>query len=200
MRRRSRRGRFQFAFTIMFHYLFPILTMGLGVLICGAEDAGAVAGKGARRIYGDAARFWARIFALTFGMGVVTGIPMEFQFGTNWARFSHYAGRRRRADAVHGGRVRLLRGIVVPRRVPARREARVARRSTGSRRSMVGGGAVLSGYFIVATNAWMQNPVGYGIVDGRAQLDVAVGAAHESLSALAVSARHLGRAASPGRW
>src|SRR5262245_51397611 len=82
-------ARFQFAFTILFHYLFPILTMGLGVLIAVLKTL-HLAGKG--EIYADAARFWAKIFALTFGMGVVTGIPMEFQFGTNWARFSHLAG------------------------------------------------------------------------------------------------------------
>ena len=82
-------ARFQFAFTIMFHYLFPVLTMGAGVLIAVLKTLHLL-GRG--EIYADAARFYARIFALTFGMGVVTGIPMEFQFGTNWARFSHFAG------------------------------------------------------------------------------------------------------------
>ena len=77
-------ARFQFAFTIMFHYLFPVLTMGLGVLIAVLKTLHLM-GRG--EVYADAARFAARIFALTFGMGVVTGIPMEFQFGTNWARF-----------------------------------------------------------------------------------------------------------------
>ena len=79
-------ARFQFAFTIMFHYLFPVLTMGLGVLIAVLKTLQII---NARDDYGDAARFWARIFAITFAAGVVTGIPMEFQFGTNWARFSH---------------------------------------------------------------------------------------------------------------
>src|SRR5262245_26479099 len=82
-------ARVQFAFTIMFHYLFPILTMGLGVLIAILKT---IQYFGGRDEYGDAARFWARIFAITFAAGVVTGIPMEFQFGTNWARFAQFAG------------------------------------------------------------------------------------------------------------
>ena len=81
--------RMQFAFTITFHYLFPQLTMGLALLIAVMKTLGLRAG--AER-WNDAARFWIRIFGLNFAMGVVTGIPMEFQFGTNWARFSAYAG------------------------------------------------------------------------------------------------------------
>src|SRR4026208_1196117 len=82
-------GRWQFAFTIMFHHLFPVLTMGLGVLIGVVKTIELRTGTAA---YGSAARFWARIFAITFAAGVVTGIPLEFQFGTNWARFSRHAG------------------------------------------------------------------------------------------------------------
>ena len=73
----------------MFHYLFPVLTMGLGVLIAVLKTIEVRTRDGH---YGEAARFWARIFAVTFATGVVTGIPMEFQFGTNWAGFSHFAG------------------------------------------------------------------------------------------------------------
>src|SRR6186997_385987 len=83
-------ARVQFAFTIMFHYLFPVLTMGLGVLIAILKTMQRFGRNG--EPYGQAARFWARIFAITFAAGVVTGIPMEFQFGTNWARFSQFAG------------------------------------------------------------------------------------------------------------
>src|SRR5262245_38982015 len=82
-------ARWQFAFTIMFHYLFPVLTIGLGVLNAVFKTIELRTGDVA---YGNAAKFWARIFAVTFATGVVTGIPMEFQFGTNWARFSHFAG------------------------------------------------------------------------------------------------------------
>jgi cytochrome d ubiquinol oxidase subunit I len=81
--------RLHFAFTITLHYLFPQLTMGLALLIVILKSI-ALLRTDAR--YNDAARFWARIFGINFAMGVVTGIPMEFQFGTNWADFSKAAG------------------------------------------------------------------------------------------------------------
>jgi len=81
--------RLHFAFTMTFHYLFPQLTMGLGLLIVVLK---AIALFKKDELYNNAARFWARIFAINFAMGVVTGIPMEFQFGTNWAAFSKTAG------------------------------------------------------------------------------------------------------------
>ena len=82
--------RLQFGFTITYHYLFPQLTMGLAFIIVVLKALGLKTGE-AR--YNDAARFWIRIFGINFAVGVVTGIPMEFQFGTNWAAFSRYAGR-----------------------------------------------------------------------------------------------------------
>src|SRR5262245_33377707 len=81
--------RLQFAFTIVYHYLFPVLTMGLALLILVMKLLGLRAGSEG---WNDAARFWIRIFGINFAMGVVTGIPMEFQFGTNWARLSRFAG------------------------------------------------------------------------------------------------------------
>src|SRR6202048_574693 len=81
--------RLHFAFTITFHYLFPQLTMGLALLLVALKTLALRTGN---QHYNQAARFWAKIFAINFVMGVVTGIPMEFQFGTNWARFSRSAG------------------------------------------------------------------------------------------------------------
>src|ERR1700741_1064726 len=81
--------RLHFAFTITFHYLFPQLTMGLALLILVLKT---IALRTGNPHYDHAARFWAKIFAVNFAMGVVTGIPMEFQFGTNWSRFSKAAG------------------------------------------------------------------------------------------------------------
>ena len=81
--------RLHFAFTITFHYLFPQLTMGLALLILVLKTMALRTGN---EHYHHAARFWAQIFAVNFAMGVVTGIPMEFQFGTNWSRFSKAAG------------------------------------------------------------------------------------------------------------
>jgi len=81
--------RLHFGFTITYHYLFPQVTMGLALLIVVLKSL-ALARNDAR--YDQAARFWAKIFAVNFVFGVITGIPMEFQFGTNWARFSTMAG------------------------------------------------------------------------------------------------------------
>src|SRR5690349_11081101 len=81
--------RLHFAFTVTFHYIFPQLTMGLALLLVVLKTMALRTGN---NHYNHAARFWARIFAINFALGVVTGIPMEFQFGTNWARFSKAAG------------------------------------------------------------------------------------------------------------
>src|SRR5947208_11097567 len=95
--------RLQFTLTVTFHYLFPILTMGLGLFIAWLKTV-AYFGREDRRLpllrktqderdaYESASRFWGKVFAVNFAVGVVTGIPLEFQFGTNWARFSNYAG------------------------------------------------------------------------------------------------------------
>jgi len=80
--------RLHFAFTITFHYLFPQLTMGLAPLIVVLKT---LALRRNDETYHQAARFWARIFAINFVLGVVTVIPMEFQFGTNWSHFSGFA-------------------------------------------------------------------------------------------------------------
>jgi len=81
--------RLHFAFTITYHYLFPQLTMGLALLIVVLKTIALVRHL---ETYNEAARFWAKIFAINFLIGVVTGIPMEFQFGTNWAQFARTTG------------------------------------------------------------------------------------------------------------
>src|SRR5437588_12542361 len=81
--------RFHFAFTITFHYLFPQLTMGLAPLIVILKTLHL---RTNNVIYHRSARFWAKVFGINFVIGVVTGIPMEFQFGTNWAEFSRVTG------------------------------------------------------------------------------------------------------------
>ena len=82
-------ARLQFALTIMFHYLFPPLTIGLGVLMVIVEGLALKTGDPR---YEAIARFWTRLFAVNFAMGVATGIVMEFEFGTNWATYSRYVG------------------------------------------------------------------------------------------------------------
>src|ERR1700730_16347487 len=81
--------RIHFAFTITFHYLFPQLTMGLAPLIVVLKTLAIRTGNEA---YNESVRFWTKIFGINFALGVVTGIPMEFQFGTNWAQFSRLTG------------------------------------------------------------------------------------------------------------
>ena len=81
--------RLHFAFTVTFHYLFPQLTMGLALILVIFKTMALRTGN---EHYNQAARFWARVFAINFVMGVATGIPMEFQFGTNWAEFSRVTG------------------------------------------------------------------------------------------------------------
>ncbi len=159
-------ARWQFAFTVMFHYLFPVLTMGLGVLIAVLKTLEL---RTHDSTYGSAARFWARVFAITFATGVVTGIPMEFQFGTNWSRFSHFAG-----PVV--GQTLFMEGVFAFFAessflgVFLFGERYVSRGVHWLSSVMVALGAVLSGFFIVATNAWMQHPVAYRTVEGRAEL------------------------------
>src|SRR2546428_8548532 len=81
--------RLHFGFTATFHYLFPQLTMGLALLVVVLQT---LALRRKEALYAEAARFWAKVFGLNFVMGVVSGIPMEFQFGTNWSRFSRLTG------------------------------------------------------------------------------------------------------------
>ncbi|MCB9188374.1 MAG: cytochrome ubiquinol oxidase subunit I [Flavobacteriales bacterium] len=152
--------RIQFAFTVTFHYLFPQLTMGLSLIIV------IFKWKFLRtkvEKYNDAAKFWMKIFGLNFAMGVITGIPMEFQFGTNWAKFSEltggiigqtlamegmfsfflessFLGLFLFGEKLLGQKLHFLTGLLV----------------------FIGSWA--SGYLIIATHSWMQNPVGYEIL------------------------------------
>ena len=82
-------ARFQFAFSVAFHYIFPPLSIGLGLIMVVLEGCYL---KTTKLEYHQLAHFWTKIFAVTFGIGVVTGIVMEFESGTNWATYSRYVG------------------------------------------------------------------------------------------------------------
>ena len=82
-------ARLQFAMTALYHFLFVPLTLGLSFLLAIMESAYVMTG---REIWRDMTRFWGKLFGINFAMGVATGITMEFQFGTNWAYYSHYVG------------------------------------------------------------------------------------------------------------
>ena len=82
-------SRLQFAFTALIHFLFVPLTLGLSLILVVMESLYVKTGQ---QIYKDMTKFWGKLFAINFAMGVVTGLTMEFQFGTNWAYYSHYVG------------------------------------------------------------------------------------------------------------
>jgi len=151
--------RLHFAFTVTFHYLFPQLTMGLALLLVVLKTMALRTGN---EHYNDAARFWTRIFAINFTIGVVTGIPMEFQFGTNWARFSKAAGGViGQTLAMEGMFSFFLESSFLGLFVFG--EKRLGPWLHWLAGVLVFLGAWLSGFFILATNAWMQHPVGYKI-------------------------------------
>lgn len=152
-------SRLQFGFTITYHYLFPQLTMGLALLLLVLK---ALALRTKEKTYDDLARFWARIFGINFAVGVVTGIPMEFQFGTNWARFSDFSGGVIGLTLAMEGMFAFFAesaflGLFLFG------EKRLGPRGHFFAGFMVFLGSWLSGYFIIATNAFMQHPVGHAV-------------------------------------
>jgi len=159
--------RLHFAFTVTFHYLFPQLTMGLAPLIVVLKT---IALRRNDETYNKAARFWARIFGINFVIGVVTGIPLEFQFGTNWSHFSRFAGGViGQTLAMEGMFAFFLESAFLGLFLYG--EKRLSPRAHWWSAVAVFLGSWLSGYFIVATDAWMQYPVGYSrAADGSVQL------------------------------
>ena len=159
--------RLQFAFTIVYHYLFPQLTMGLALLIVIMKALG-LWGRDER--WNDAARFWIRIFGINFAVGVVTGIPMEFQFGTNWANFSRLAGPViGHTLGMEGLFAFFLESSFLASLVWG--ERRLGRNGHFLAAIALFLGSWLSGYFIIATNAFMQHPVGHrALPDGSLRL------------------------------
>ncbi|MGC1485269.1 MAG: cytochrome ubiquinol oxidase subunit I [Candidatus Acidiferrum sp.] len=151
--------RLHFAFTITFHYIFPQLTMGLALLLVYLKTKALRTGD---EHYNRAARFWARIFGINFALGVVTGIPMEFQFGTNWAAFSRTAGGViGQTLAMEGVFSFFMESSFLGLFLFG--EKKLGRMGHWWAAFLVWLGSWLSGFLIVATDAWMQHPVGYRI-------------------------------------
>jgi cytochrome d ubiquinol oxidase subunit I len=159
--------RLHFAFTATFHYLFPQLTMGLALLIVVLKTIGFMRNDA---VYNESARFWGRIFGINFVLGVVTGIPMEFQFGTNWSHFSHFAGGViGQTLAMEGMFAFFLESAFLGLFLYG--EKRLSPRGHWLSAVAVFAGSWLSGYFIIATDAFMQHPTGYyQDADGTMQL------------------------------
>jgi cytochrome d ubiquinol oxidase subunit I len=164
-------NRLQFTLTVTYHYLFPILTMGLALFIAYFATV-AYRGRQERRATAEQALgFWTKIFAVNFAFGVVTGIPLEFQFGTNWAQFSNYAGGViGQTLAMEGVFSFFLESVFLG--VLLFGAGRVSRRTRWLSALAVFAGAWLSGWFILATNAWMQHPVGHSRdAEGNLQIE-----------------------------
>jgi len=159
--------RLHFAFTVTFHYLFPQLTMGLAPLILVLKT---MALRRSDEAYNRAARFWAQIFGINFLFGVVTGIPMEFQFGTNWSHFSRFAGGViGQTLAMEGVFAFFLESAFLGLFLYG--EKRLGPRGHWWAAFAVLAGSWISGFFIIVTDAWMQHPVGYTLdLKGAAQL------------------------------
>src|SRR6185437_13312727 len=156
-------SRLQFAWVIAFHILLPAFTVGLASYIALLEGIHFFTG---REIWLRISSFWTKIFAISFGMGVVSGIIMPFQFGTNWSRFSDatanvlsplFAYEVLFAFFLESA---FLGVLLFGRRLVPRWAHLVAG-------LMVGLGTLLSSFWILAANSWMQTPAGYRLVDGR---------------------------------
>jgi cytochrome bd ubiquinol oxidase subunit I len=153
--------RLHFAFTVTYHYLFPQLTMGLALLIVILKTMAMRSGD---EHYNRAARFWAKIFGINFAIGVVTGIPMEFQFGTNWAEFSRSAGGViGQTLAMEGLFSFFLESTFLGLFLYG--EKKLGRVGHWFAAFFVFLGSWMSGYLIVTTDAWMQHPTGYRLTE-----------------------------------
>src|SRR5215217_2006257 len=163
-------ARIQFAFTVSFHFLFPAITIGLASYLAVLEGLWLKTG---REHYMDLFRYWIKIFALVFGMGVVSGIVMSYQFGTNWAVFSDKAGpiigplmayEVLTAFFLEAGFLGvMLFGM-----------QKVGRRLHFFATLMVAVGTCISAFWILSVNSWMQTPTGY-LINPQGQFVPAAG-------------------------
>src|SRR5512137_1469753 len=144
----------------MFHYLFPPLTIGLGALLVLMEGAFHLTGD---KDWERLARFWTKIFAVNFALGVASGIVMEFQFGTNWAGYARFVGDVFGSPlAAEGILAFFLESVFLG--VLVFGWDRVSPRTHFVSTLMVALGATLSAVWIVVANSWQQTPAGFQIV------------------------------------
>lgn len=159
-------ARIQFAVTIGFHYIFPPITLGLTALISIFLGLHL---KTNDDLYDKIAQFWIKILIVVFSVGVATGIVMEFQFGTNWEKYSRFVGDIFGAPlAAEGVFAFFLESTFLG--VLIFGKERVSRKTYFFSSLMVTLGSTLSGFWIIVANSWQQTPAGYAIVEGRAEL------------------------------
>ncbi|MFC1556758.1 cytochrome ubiquinol oxidase subunit I [candidate division KSB1 bacterium] len=153
-------SRLQFAFTIGFHYIFPPLSIGLGVLLVVMEGIYLKTGN---KLYEKMTKFWVKVFALTFAVGVATGIVMEFEFGTNWSTYSRYVGDVfGSALAAEGIFAFFLESGFLAILVFG--WDKVGPKTHFFSTIMVSFGSMFSAVWIVVANSWQQTPAGFHIV------------------------------------
>ena len=153
-------ARIQFAFTVAFHYIYPPLSIGLGVILVMMEGMYM---KTKNPLYEQMTKFWVKVFALTFAIGVATGIVMEFEFGTNWATYSRYVGDVfGSALAAEGIFAFFLESGFLA--VLVFGWDKVKPRTHFISTIMVSLGSMFSAVWIVVANSWQQTPAGYHIV------------------------------------
>ncbi|MEW5774077.1 MAG: cytochrome ubiquinol oxidase subunit I [Thermodesulfobacteriota bacterium] len=159
-------SRLQFAAATMFHFIFVPLTLGLSVLVAIMETRWVRTGD---ETYKRMAKFWGKLFLLNFALGVVTGITLEFQFGTNWSRYSAYVGDIFGSLlAIEATAAFFLESTFIA--VWVFGWERLSPRLHAACIWLVAGASNLSAIWILLANGWMQNPVGYEIRGGRAEL------------------------------
>ncbi|MEE4604107.1 MAG: cytochrome ubiquinol oxidase subunit I [Desulfobacteraceae bacterium] len=159
-------SRLQFAAATMFHFLFVPLTLGLSVLVAIMETKYARTGD---ETYLKMTKFWGKLFLINFAVGVVTGITLEFQFGTNWSRYSAYVGDIFGSLlAIEATAAFFLESTLIGVWVFGWKK--LSRKAHATVMWLVAGAGNLSAIWILTANGWMQHPVGYTIRNGRAEL------------------------------
>jgi cytochrome d ubiquinol oxidase subunit I len=150
-------SRIQFGLTLSFHSLFPPLSIGLGLMLVIMQGLRLWTGK---QLYIDMARFWTRVFGLIFAIGVATGIPMEFQFGTNWARYARFVGDIFGSPlAIEGIYAFFLESGFLALLLFGWNK--IGSRMHFFATCMVALGTMFSATWILVANSWMQTPGGY---------------------------------------
>ncbi|MGH3380260.1 MAG: cytochrome ubiquinol oxidase subunit I [Actinoallomurus sp.] len=161
-------ARWQFGITTVYHFLFVPLTIGLSALVAGLQTAWVRTGKAH---YLRATKFWGKLFLINFAIGIVTGLVQEFQFGMNWSAYSRFVGDVFGAPlAIEGLLAFFVESTFLGLWIFG--WDRLPRRIHLACIWLVSLGTLLSAYFILAANSWMQHPVGYRLngATGRAEL------------------------------
>ncbi len=159
-------SRLQFATATMFHFLFVPLTLGLSIMIAIMETRYARTGD---KLYLSMTKFWGKIFLINFGLGIVTGITLEFQFGTNWSRYSAFVGDIFGSLlAIEASAAFFLESTLIGIWIFGWRK--LSPKAHAAVMWLIAGASTLSAVWIIIANAWMQHPVGYVLRNGRAEL------------------------------